>query len=86
MWQCPVKIGLVQKKVNHYWTKWTVGIWAPHLWSMWMSCKLDARTSNSYSFIGPNVHSTSIYIGKHCMMLFLFRIFNFFPVSWWYLI
>ena len=21
MWQCPVKIDLVQKKVNHYWTK-----------------------------------------------------------------
>jgi len=32
---------------------------------MWMSCKLDAGSSNSYSFNGPNVHSTSIYLGKH---------------------
>ena len=29
-----------------------------------MSCKLDAGSSNSYSFTGPNVHSTSIYLGK----------------------
>jgi hypothetical protein len=33
---------------------------------MWMSCKLDAGSSNSYSFTGPNVHSTSIYLEKHC--------------------
>ena len=31
-----------------------------------MSCKLDAGSSNLYSFNGPNVHSTSIYLGKHC--------------------
>ena len=30
-----------------------------------MSYKLDAGSSNSYSFTGPNVHSTSIYLGKH---------------------
>ena len=44
--------------------KWPVGIWAPPLWSMWMSCKLVAGSSNAYSFTGPNVHSTSIYCGK----------------------
>jgi hypothetical protein len=33
-----------------------------------MSCKLDAGSSNSYSFTGPNVHSTSIYRGKHCSL------------------
>ena len=30
-----------------------------------MSCKLDAGSSNLYCFTGPNVHSTSIYLGKH---------------------
>ena len=65
MWQCPLKIGLVQWKIIHYWTKWPVGIWEPPLWSIWMSCKLDDRSSNLYSFTGPNVHSTSIYFGKH---------------------
>ena len=50
MLQCPVKIGLVQLKVIHYWTKWPVGIWTRPLWSMWMSCKLDAGSSNSDSF------------------------------------
>jgi hypothetical protein len=63
--QCPVKIGLIQWKVIHYWTKWLVGIWAPPLWSMWMSCKLDAGSSNLHSFTGLNVHSTSIYLRKH---------------------
>ena len=29
-----------------------------------MSCKLHVGSSNSYSFTGPNVHST--YLGKHC--------------------
>ena len=52
-------------KVIHYWNKWPVGIWAPPLWSMWMSCKLGAGFSNSYSFTGPNVYSTLIYLGKH---------------------
>jgi hypothetical protein len=68
MWQCqPVKIGLVWTvKVIHYWTKWPVGIWAPPLLSMWISCKLDGGSSHSYSFTGLNVHSTSIYLGKHC--------------------
>jgi hypothetical protein len=33
---------------------------------MWMSCKLDAGSSNSYSFTVPNVHSTSICLEKHC--------------------
>ena len=32
-----------------------------------MPCKLDAGSNNSYSFTGPNVHSTSIYLGKHCI-------------------
>ena len=36
-----------------------------------MSCNLDARSSNSYSFTGPNVHSTSIYLGKYCSCLTL---------------
>ena len=58
MWQCPVKICLVQLKVIHYWTKWPVGIWAPPQWSMWVSCKLDAGSCNSHSFTVPNVHST----------------------------
>jgi hypothetical protein len=30
-----------------------------------MSCKLDAWTSNSYSFTGPNVHSISVFLWKH---------------------
>ena len=50
-------------------TKWPVGIWAPSLWSIWKSCKLDAGSSNSYSFTGPNVQSTSIYLGKYCSIL-----------------
>jgi hypothetical protein len=29
-------------------------------------CKLDAGSSNSYFFTGPNGNSTSIYLGKHC--------------------
>jgi hypothetical protein len=29
-----------------------------------MSCKLDPGSSNLYSFPG---HSTSIYLGKHCL-------------------
>ena len=48
----------------HYWTKWPVGIWASPLLHR-MSCKLDARSSNSYSFTGLNVHSSSIYHGEH---------------------
>jgi hypothetical protein len=36
-----------------------------------MSCNLDARSSNSYSLTGPNVHSTSIYLGKYCSCLTL---------------
>jgi len=69
MWQCPSKnwFGPVKGYLFKYWTKWPVGIWAPPLWSMWMSCKLDAGSSNLYSFTGPNVCSTSIYLGKHCM-------------------
>ena len=65
MWQCPVKIVLFKLKVIHYRTKWPVEIWVPLLWSMWISCKLDAGSSNSYPFTGPNVHSNSIYLGKH---------------------
>jgi hypothetical protein len=38
------------------------------MWSMWMSYKLGAGSSNSYSFTGLNVHSTSIYLGKHCKL------------------
>ena len=36
---------------------------------MWISCKLDARSRNSYSFTWPNVHSTSVYLWKHCVFL-----------------
>ena len=30
-----------------------------------MSCKLDAGSSNLYSFTGQNLYSTLIYLGKH---------------------
>ena len=47
-----------------------------------MSCKLDAGSSNLYSFTGPNVHSTSIYLGlvyvdwrTHCMSLLSYVVF-----------
>ena len=69
MWQCPVKkIGLVHGPVKGYslqdQIKRPVGIWAPPLWSMWMSCKLDAESSNSCT--GLIVHSSSIYLGTYC--------------------
>ena len=30
-----------------------------------MYCNLDAESSNLYFLFGPNVHSTSIYLGIH---------------------
>ena len=30
-----------------------------------MYCNIDAESSNLYFLFGPNVHSTSIYLGKH---------------------
>ena len=68
MWQCPVKIGFCPVKGYSLLDKWPVGIWALPLWSMWMSCKLDTGSSNSYSFTWPNVHSTSNFLGKHCIL------------------
>ena len=35
-----------------------------------MSCKFDAGSNNSYSFTGSNVHSTSIYLRKHWLILY----------------
>jgi hypothetical protein len=44
-----------------------------------MSFKPDARSSNSFSFTGPHVHSTSIYLGKFNLcnkVILLFTILN----------
>ena len=44
--------------------KWPVGIWAPPLWSMWMSCKIDVG-SNNYTPLLQFTLGNTVYCQAH---------------------